>query len=578
MNLSLKNNYLLIGLIALIAGLVFIPFIGNCPLFDWDEINFAECAREMVVSGNYSQVQLNYLPFWEKPPFFIWLQALSMNIFGINEFAARFPNAICSIVSLITLFHIGKKFHSARFGLLWCLIYAGTILPHLFFKSGIIDPWFNLFIFLSVYNIILFTNNPTGKRETGNALLAGFFLGMAVLTKGPAALVITGLTILAVFTWTKNFKLFISRHFIIFAVTTLFVSLSWFIFEWLRGNGKVIMEFINYNVRLFETGDAGHDGPFFYHALVLLLGCFPASFLFIAGYRKKEGLTPFQLLFRKFILCLFWVVLILFSVVKTKIVHYSSLCYFPLTFIAALSVEQFFKTIEFGRYLKVLYWIITAAVTIAFVTIGFTEKFKSVLINGTLIEDEFARQNIQAQVHWSGWEFILGIIFLAASILIFSAIKLKKINLIYCGFATSLLFIYLSINVLAPKVEQYTQQATIDFYKACALHPCYVETHGFKSYAYLFYSNRMPSDYINADQAKSIEAYLDNMERQGHSRFSSYSNANCEWMKYGNIDRPAFIVAKTKDEKELLPNLSLKKLYDKNGFTFFVRMPPKTAK
>src|ERR1700761_2952443 len=96
-----------IFLIALIAGIVFIPFIGNCPLFDWDEVNFAECAREMVVSGDYSHVQLNFRPFWEKPPFFIWLQALSMNLFGVNEFAARFPNAVCSIVSLVSIYLIG---------------------------------------------------------------------------------------------------------------------------------------------------------------------------------------------------------------------------------------------------------------------------------------------------------------------------------------------------------------------------------------------------------------------------------------------------------------------------------------
>ena len=101
---NIKNNGLIIFLIAIISAVIFIPFIGNCPLFDWDEINFAECAREMVVSGNYSHVQLNYRPFWEKPPFFIWLQALSMNVFGVNEFAARFPNALCSIVSLISIY------------------------------------------------------------------------------------------------------------------------------------------------------------------------------------------------------------------------------------------------------------------------------------------------------------------------------------------------------------------------------------------------------------------------------------------------------------------------------------------
>src|ERR1041384_4475510 len=109
----LQNNKLVIFLIALISAIIFIPFIGSCPLFDWDEVNFAECAREMLVSGDYSNVKLNYRPFWEKPPLFIWLQALSMNIFGVNEFAARFPNAVCSIVSFIALFIAGKKFHSA---------------------------------------------------------------------------------------------------------------------------------------------------------------------------------------------------------------------------------------------------------------------------------------------------------------------------------------------------------------------------------------------------------------------------------------------------------------------------------
>src|SRR5688572_9176018 len=140
----------------------------------------------MISSGDYSHVQLNYRPFWEKPPFFIWLQALSMNIFGINEFAARFPNAVCSIVTFIALYVAGKKFHSPGFGLLWCLLYAATLLPHLYFKSGLIDPWFNLFIFLTVYHLIYIINNPAGKRELLKSLLAGVFLGLAVLTKGPA--------------------------------------------------------------------------------------------------------------------------------------------------------------------------------------------------------------------------------------------------------------------------------------------------------------------------------------------------------------------------------------------------------
>jgi 4-amino-4-deoxy-L-arabinose transferase-like glycosyltransferase len=338
------------------------------------------------------------------------------------------------------------------------------------------------------------------------------------------------------------------------------------------------MEFINYNIRLFETGDAGHDGPFFYHALVLLLGCFPASFIFIAGYSKREGLTPFQLLFRKMVLVLFWVVLILFSIVKTKIVHYSSLCYFPITFIATLALTQYFPLLRTGKIYRTSYLLITLLVSIAIFLVTFIEKYKAKLINSELIEDEFARQNLEANVHWSGFEFLLGIIFLGASLLIFYGIQNKKIQWVYSGFITSLLFIYLSINILVPKVEQYIQQAVIDFYTAISKHKCYVETHSFKSYAYLFYSDRKPGDYVNPAQQASINAFLDHAEQEGHSRFSSYSMANYEWMKRGEIDRPAYIVAKTKDEKEIFSTIGLKKLYSKNGFSFFVRMPDNPAK
>src|SRR3954471_8451196 len=103
MKVLLNNNFAAITFVVFFASVIFIPFIGNCPLFDWDEINFAECAREMVVSGDYSQVQLNFRPFWQKPPGFIWLQAISMNVFGVNEFAARFPNALCGAITLVVI-------------------------------------------------------------------------------------------------------------------------------------------------------------------------------------------------------------------------------------------------------------------------------------------------------------------------------------------------------------------------------------------------------------------------------------------------------------------------------------------
>ena len=95
--------------LVLVCTILFVPFLGGVHLFDWDEVNFAECAREMIVTGDYLHVQIDFRPFYEKPPLFIWLQVLSMKVFGVNEFAARFPTALVGIATILVLFSIGTK-------------------------------------------------------------------------------------------------------------------------------------------------------------------------------------------------------------------------------------------------------------------------------------------------------------------------------------------------------------------------------------------------------------------------------------------------------------------------------------
>src|SRR3954464_11134030 len=98
--MSLRIQYLIVGLF---AALLFLPFLGQVHLFDWDEINFAECAREMIVTKDYLRMQIDYMPFYEKPPLFIWLQVLCMTIFGVGAYAARLPDALTGIATCLTL-------------------------------------------------------------------------------------------------------------------------------------------------------------------------------------------------------------------------------------------------------------------------------------------------------------------------------------------------------------------------------------------------------------------------------------------------------------------------------------------
>ena len=200
-----KRLLVYLGIIAF-AALVLMPFLGVVHLFDSDEINYAESAREMLVTGDYLNVQIDFEPFPEKPPLFFWMQVLSMKIFGVNEFAARFPNVICGLVSLIILYYLGRQLYGHRFGLLWILSYGSAVLPFFFFKSGIIDPWFNLFILMGLAWFIFYLDPVRLKSRIINVVLSAVFFGLAILTKGPVALLIFLLCFL-VFLSMKRFRI-----------------------------------------------------------------------------------------------------------------------------------------------------------------------------------------------------------------------------------------------------------------------------------------------------------------------------------------------------------------------------------
>lgn len=528
------------------ALLLFVPFLGTTHLFDWDEINFAEASREMLVTGNYAIPQIGFEPFWEKPPLFFWLQALCMWLFGVNEFAARFPNAVCGVLTLLLLFRLGRKQVNEQFGWIWVLMYAGSLLPQLYFKSGIIDPWFNLFIFLGIYQLAAYSNNRV-DRPVRRILWAGLFTGLAVMTKGPVALLIVGLCY-GVYAIINRFRSFMKPlHILLFLFVTALAGGIWFIALLINGQQHIITEFIVYQIRLFRTEDAGHGGPFFYHFIILLIGCFPAAALSLLSMRisKRPNETPEH--FRLWMLILFWVTLLLFSIVKTKIVHYSSLCYFPLTYLAAISFYHLYRRKwnlpAWNKWLQAVTGILLGLLILG---VTFIDQLKPYLLQPGRVRDEFARANLSAQVEWTGWEKVPGVLLLLAAVMfVVRADKSIRRSLVVL-FILSLLAINLTIVLITPKVEPYSQGAAIEFYKSKQAEAAIVEPLRFKSYAHLFYTKRQPQ--FTRSLADSIRQYNSHPEI------------------------PVYYVGKIQNNQENEQDLPyLEKLYEKNGFVFYRR-------
>lgn len=519
------------------GALLFIPFLGSVHLFDWDEINFAESAREMLVTGNYQQVQINYQPFTEKPPFFFWLQALSMKVFGVNEFAARFPNAITGIITLILIFVIGKRWYGERMAWLWVLLVTGSLTPHLYYKTGIIDPVYNLFIFGAVYQLFLYHQ----LQKSQHAWALGALLGLAIITKGPVAVVVLVLLFLS-FLVSQRFKKFFQWKDLLFAVIAAFmVSALWFGMETIQHGPGFLMEFIAYQADLFLNPVAGHGQPWYYHPIVLLLGCFPASVIALPILIKGNKSEGPESMFRLF----FWVVLILFSIVETKIVHYSSLCYLPLTFLAARQLEQASLS---SRGLKltqgVLVLIIGMVLSLVMLLLPFTDVWKADIM--TFIKDDFARKCLESTGGWHAWEALFGAAFAAGVVLTFKAISQEKNHsLRWKVLPVFSLLIPTLLAVYARHVERYSQGPAIDFYQSLQGKEVYVETLGYKSYAQYFYSGVMPMNPLAKDK---------------------------HWLLTGSLDRPAYFAIHAGEENDHI-NATMTKVDAAGGFVFYRREP-----
>lgn len=539
-------------LIGLVAALFFLPFLGKVHLFDWDEINFAECAREMILSGNYLQPQIDFQPFYEKPPLFFWLQALSMKIWGIGEYGARFPNAICGILSLLMLYRIGKKLFSARMGLLWAGAYFGSILPHLYFKSGIIDPWFNLFIFFSLYHFILFywqekkafPNNPAPYSPYGHLSLSALGMGLAILTKGPAAFLIVGLCMLVYWTMKKG-QLYVKPVSVfLFAVLSLLVCGLWFGVESALHGPDFLIEFVVYQYRLFSTPDAGHGGFPGFHLVVLLIGCFPASvFAAKAFFLPGQG-EAFQIDFSRWMKILFWVVLVLFSIVQSKIVHYSSLCYFPLTFLAARTIDQLWQEkISWKGWLPLGLISLGSLIGLVFMTAPFIGQHAEML--KPYIQDPSGKASLEAAVHWTGWEGLVGlfeILVVAGSIWLFRQKSRQKACLLLFGGGA--IFVWLVLAFFVNRIEGYSQAAPIAFFESLEGKDVYVQPMHYKTYAHLFYSSKPLPEQTEPTIGQLI---------------------------YEEVDKAVFISTKIHKAPLLRDIESLEELESKNGFVFFKR-------
>lgn len=191
------NFYTFIGLL-LGARLISMAFF---PMVETSEPRYAEIARLMIVTNDWITPWFSpEVPFWGKPPFAFWAQALSFKLFGMNEFAVRLPSWFATLISGGLIYKLASTQFGRRVGQGSVLIFASCTLVFIASGAVITDPFFALATTWAMVSYVMAQLHPHWSWRYG------FFaaLALGLLTKGPLAVVLVAGPLFAGFVWLKQ--------------------------------------------------------------------------------------------------------------------------------------------------------------------------------------------------------------------------------------------------------------------------------------------------------------------------------------------------------------------------------------
>jgi 4-amino-4-deoxy-L-arabinose transferase-like glycosyltransferase len=255
---------ILIGLLLLARGIG----IALVPLMDSTEARYGEIGRKMAELNDWVTPWFDYgVPYWGKPPLAFWLTAVSIKLFGVNEFAARLPHLIVSLIIIAVVWGLsGRRDRDAAMPTV--AVISGSFLYFVSAGAVITDIELTLGTSLAMSGFWLALEKSDGSSGWFAALL--FFGGLAVglLAKGPLALVLAGTPL---FLWTTYHRRWLDvwhrLPWIRGVAGTLAIALPWYWIAEQRTPGFLAYFLIGEHWHRFVTsgwnGDRyGHAHPF----------------------------------------------------------------------------------------------------------------------------------------------------------------------------------------------------------------------------------------------------------------------------------------------------------------------------
>ena len=176
-------------------------------------------------------------------------------------------------------------------------------------------------------------------------------------------------------------------------------------------------------------------------------------------------------------------------------------------------------------------------------------------------------------MNWQGWEFIIGILFIAGLIISYRFLSKNEIAkfLKTIALSTGITLLLYAIFVV-PKIEKFSQGPAIEFYESIENKDVYVTTIGFKSYAHYFYSKIKPQQSESGIFQVKKE-YKESLSDKKYFNVIDLNTATNLWLLEGEIDKKSYFITKITHRKKMKEYTKLTFIENKGGFDFYSRNP-----
>lgn len=335
-------------ILAFLAVLLIFPGLTRKGLAGYDDAFHAHEGREMVASGDWSNVRFNGKVTFDYLPMFCWMEAASFKLFGINDFAAKFPAALLGLATILLLYLLTVELT----GQAWLSLLAMMVLmsTQFFLKittHAMTDVPFTFFFTLAIFLYL------KGLKKPAYLALLGVPIGLGMLTRSvigllPLAIILVHLVL------TKHYRLLVSPWLILGILLGLSFPAAWLANEVHQHGVSVLashLAFIHSKVRPGEV--AGRWSGFWNYPIAMLKYYWPWLPFLLVGLVQAARATVAR---RETVatLLIVWVLLVVvpFSLIQTRYPRYILPAFPAFSILSAMALDRWLPEGRRGLFFK----------------------------------------------------------------------------------------------------------------------------------------------------------------------------------------------------------------------------------